>query len=73
MNDTQYGVDVDLRDPADEARLLLGRALPEDETARQEVLDAVTDGWIFSFCSAGVPAGEVAARRATSSRRPTGA
>jgi hypothetical protein len=58
VNETDFGVDVDLRSAPDGARLLLGRALPAADTTRREVLDA-GDVWIFSFLRAGVDAGEV--------------
>ena len=58
VNETDYGVDVDLRSAPDDSRLLLGRALPGADAARNQVLDA-GDVWIFSFLRAGVDAGEV--------------
>ena len=58
VNETQYGVDVDLRSSEASSRLLLGRALPGTSTGRNQVLDA-GDVWIFSFLRAGVDAGEV--------------
>jgi hypothetical protein len=56
VNDTPYGVDVDVR--AGDSHLLLGRALPQHHTVRHEVLDA-GDHWVFSFERGGVPAGRV--------------
>jgi hypothetical protein len=58
VNNSDYGVDVAVRESDDEGRLLLGRALPGAATARQDVVD-VGDRWIFSFTRAGVEGGEV--------------
>jgi hypothetical protein len=57
-NDTDYGLDVDLRAGDGDSRLLLGRALPQRDTQRREVIDA-GDRWRFSFRSGGEVVGDV--------------
>ncbi len=58
VNDTPYGVDVDLRNSDRGGVVLLGRALPEQRTAKHEVYDG-GDRWIFGFTRGGVVAGAV--------------
>ena len=58
MNGTPYGVDVDLRNSDRGGVVLLGRALPEQSTAKHEVYDG-GDRWIFEFTRGGVVAGDV--------------
>jgi hypothetical protein len=67
VNKSPYGVDIDLRDRDDAGRLVLGRALPRDDTVRREVLD-MGDRWIFSFSRSGLQAGDVELSRATLER-----
>ena len=62
VNGTPYGVDVDLRNSDRGGVLLLGRVLPEQDTAKHEVYDG-GDHWIFEFTRGGVVAGEVAMTR----------
>jgi hypothetical protein len=64
VNKSPYGVDIDVRDRKDAGLLVLGRALPQQDTVRREVLD-MGDRWIFSFSRSGVPAGDVEVSRAT--------
>src|SRR5262245_47937200 len=47
-NDTKYGVDVVVRFGDDSSRLMLGRALPQQESTRHEVYDG-GDRWTFVF------------------------
>jgi hypothetical protein len=61
-NDTKYGVDVAVRFGDDSSRLLLGRALPQQESARHEVYDG-GDRWTFVFTRGGVDAGHVTMTR----------
>ena len=58
MNGTPYGVDVDLRNSDRGGVVLLGRALPEQSTAKHEVYDG-GDRWIFEFSRGGVVAGDI--------------
>ncbi len=58
VNSTPYGVDVDLRNSDRGGVVLLGRALPEQSTAKHEVYDG-GDRWIFEFTRGGVVAGEI--------------
>ena len=58
VNGTPYGVDVDLRNSDRGGVVLLGRALPEQHTAKHEVYDG-GDRWIFEFSRGGVVAGDV--------------
>jgi hypothetical protein len=58
VNGTPYGVDVDLRNADHSGVVLLGRVLPEQDTAKHEVYDG-GDRWIFEFTRGGVVAGEV--------------
>src|SRR5262245_52839479 len=48
VNDTPYGVDVQVRFDDDAGYLVLGRALPERETTRRQVFDG-GDQWSFTF------------------------
>jgi hypothetical protein len=63
VNETPYGVDVDVRPSDDAGRLLLGRALPGASADKKIVIDA-GDRWIFRFVRAGVEGGEVELSRA---------
>jgi hypothetical protein len=58
VNGTPYGVDVDMRNADNDGRVLLGRALPEQNTTKHEVYDG-GDQWIFEFTRGGVVAGEI--------------
>jgi hypothetical protein len=61
-NDTKYGVDVAVRFGDDSSRMLLGRALPQQESTREEVFDG-GDRWTFEFTRGGVEAGHVTMTR----------
>jgi hypothetical protein len=63
VNETPYGVDVDVRNSDHGGVVLLGRALPEQQTAKHEVYDG-GDRWIFEFSRGGVVAGELEMSRA---------
>jgi hypothetical protein len=57
VNHGDYGLDVELRDQ-DAARVLFGRALPDGNTSRHEVLD-LGDDWTFVFSRDGLAAATV--------------
>ena len=57
MNHGDYGVDVELR-AHDGGRILFGRALPDGDTSRHEVLD-LGDDWTFVFSRQGLTAATV--------------
>jgi hypothetical protein len=63
VNETAYGVEVDVRPSADAGRLLLGRAVPGARIDKKIVVDN-GDRWIFRFVRAGVDGAEVELTRA---------